>query len=57
MNIMYFEDRLAEFQDETTRLEEARVKGVRGSALDDLAKALNRGATVYKNIVDGFYQQ
>ena len=57
MNILYFEDRLAEVQDEMTQMEEARAKGVSGSALDDLAKALARDAAVYQNIADRFYQQ
>ena len=56
MNILYFESRLAEIQDEMSQLEEAREKGLSGSALDDLAKVLARNAAVYQNIVDRFYQ-
>ena len=57
MTILYFEGRLAEIQDETSRLERARAKGLSGPALDDLAKVLARDVAVYQNIVDRFYQQ
>ena len=57
MNILYFEGRLADIQEEMMQLEKARAKGVSGSALDDLAKALARDVAVYQNIVDRFYRQ